>query len=919
MIRALLCLALALLLVSGEAETDDLSAHQRHAIIELDSSSLLSTEQILGELVSLASQTDVPSIISKRRDLHSDLFQGFSISITSKNGLGAIDAIYDGIVSHHAVKNAWLSSPHAFSPSGSALNLGRHHVSTPLPLSYRSRRESEPHPPHAQIGVDRLHAAGIKGKGIRIAILDTGFDYKQQPFGYEIGPYKKVTYGHDWIGASDDPYTECSHHGTHVMGIVAADPTTFGVVGAAPDATIELHRVFDCDGHNDEDTLFSALTAAWQRGVDVINCSWGLSDSFETAISTLAARIMANGTYVQFTAGNGGPQPLSINNPGATHGVPAVASVDCESSAAYFWNGSFFSDGVQHNIRWVPGLTNHAVTEFPSRLDVWAPLETVPENAPWRPATFPANLSIPDMEKTVLLTRLDFFAVYHEHIVDLIKPRYVLTYHPMAGDLGFPGMYFPSWPLSEFPDTRALATVEHETALHMVHEISQGKRVTITLAQKDAYADDVAYSVNLRTGGRVTENSGWGPTMTGEAGVTFAAPGGRILSTVPRVYGGFGQLTGTSMAAPLVTGVVALMKEVHPDWTPEMIRNVLATTAHPMPYTDNSTRDYGLLAPVIQQGGGLIDAFRATHATTIVNVSVLDFLDLSRRPSSLSFSLTNVGNETVSFGISHIGAASGYAKMRSEDMSFADDKHLDQSRLLMAVYASVQIDPVSVTVDQGQSAVVRVTVTPPAGLDPSRLPFFGGYIALNSTDGTQNLTVPYSGIAARLPQDLPLVEAESVKSAMYRPESGSLSDCDSSAKFGLVSINNTLRFSLGTWPAVTFSSPLLQIRTAQVSMVNVMSGQEIIKHTLTPEDWKAGQWHWNGDSNRDPTVISEGRYLWRLKYSGLLARNEEDFTTIETDPFLVEYSKGDGKYHHTLPEFQDTPCEIEAAEGFISW
>ncbi|EME84584.1 uncharacterized protein MYCFIDRAFT_173545 [Pseudocercospora fijiensis CIRAD86] len=808
-----------------------------------------------------------------------------------------------------------MSPPDAVRPSASALSRGRH-----LPLRHRARRESEPHPPHAQIGVDRLHAAGITGKGIRIAILDTGFDYKQQPFGHDIGPDKKVTYAHDWIGDSDDPYTECSHHGTHVMGIVAADRTHFGVVGAAPDATIELHRVFDCDGHTDEDTLFSALTAAWQRGVDVINCSWGLSDSFEAAISTLAARIMANGTYVQFTAGNAGPRPFTISTPGATHGVPAVGSVDCESSAAYFWNGSFFSNGVQHSIRWVPGLTNYTVTEFPSDLDVWAPLETVPENSPWRPVMFPANLSIPDMEETVLLIRLDFFAVYHQHIVDLIKPRYILTYHPMPGDLAFPGMYFPSWPLSDFPDTKALATVEHETALHMLHEISQGRRVIITLAQKNAYTDDVAYAVNLRTGGRMTENSGWGPTMFGEAGVTFAAPGGRILSTLPRLYGGFGQLTGTSMAAPLVTGVVALMKQLHPDWTPDMMRNVLATTAHPMPYTDNSTRDYGLLAPVIQQGGGLIDALSAAYATTIVNVSVLDFLDLSRKPSSLSFSLTNVGNETVSFGISHIGAASGYAKMRSEDMSFADDKYLDQSRLLMAAYANVQVYPTSLTVDQGQTAVVRVTVTPPAGLNPSRLPFFGGYIALNSTDGTQNLTVPYSGIAARLPKDLPLVDAESVKSAMYRPEDESWSGCDSSTKFELVGFNNTLRFSSGAWPAVTFSSPLLQIQTSRVSMVNVMSGQEIIKHTLTPEDWRAKKWYWNGDSSsREHTLVSEGRYFWRLKHSGLLARNEEDYTTIDTDPFFVGYSKGDEQYHRTLPEFEDTPCEIEAAEGFRSW
>ncbi|GIZ49954.1 hypothetical protein CKM354_001297000 [Cercospora kikuchii] len=895
------------------------TAH-RYIIVELDGATPLSTEHLLHDLAALAAQeaADGSSIVvRKRRDLHSDLFHGFSVDVTFRDGPEDIAAVHGAIRRHHAVRNAWIGSAGAARPSANP-------PAQSTPLRRHARRETASHPPHAQIGVDRLHAAGVRGKGIRIAILDSGFDYRQAPFQYAIGPGNKITYGRTWIGDSgmntgpdDDPYAECSHHGTHVLGIVAADPTDFGVVGVAPEATIELHRVFDCDDNTDEDTLLSALTAAWQRGVDVINCSWGLSDSYESATSILAARIMKNGTYVQFTAGNSGPRPFTIHAPGATHGIPAVGSVDCASSAAYFWNGSLSSDDVQHRIRWVPGRTNYTVTTFPPHLDVWAPLESIPEHMPWQPDAFPAHLAVPDMDKTLFMVRLDFFAIHHEQIVARIKPRYVLLYHPAGGDLAFPGMYFPSWPLSELPDTSALGTIEHATAVKMLHDIMQGRRVTISLAREDAHADQVVYAVNARTGGRMTENSGWLPTVSGEGGVTFAAPGGRILSTLPRLYGGFGQLTGTSMAAPLVAGVAALLKQLHPSWTPDDIRNVLATTARPMPYTDNSTHDYGFLAPVIQQGGGLIDAWSAAHTTTVLNVSALDFLDLRRQPKSLAFSLTNMGDETVTFNVGHIGAASGYAKTASPDIAFADDKHLEQSQSLMAIYADVQVHPEALRLVPGETAVVRVAVTAPARLNPSRLPFYGGYIALNSTDGAQNLTVPYSGIAARLPDDFPLVAPKTVRSAVYIPSKNALVSCPYNTTFKLSLVDNTVRFLADAWPAVTFGTPPLVVRKARVSIIDTASQQAIVTHTLTHLDWKAKRWHWDG-SSISSTAVSGSRHVWRLQYLGLLAREEEEWTTIDTESFSIEDKRQLEQNVATVPELEDIPCDIEASQGFRS-
>lgn len=73
-------------------------------------------------------------------------------------------------------------------------------------------------------GIDRLHSQGVKGKGVKIATIDTGIDYNHVALGGGFGPGKKVTFGRNYIddgqGGPDDPIATCSDggHGTHVAG-----------------------------------------------------------------------------------------------------------------------------------------------------------------------------------------------------------------------------------------------------------------------------------------------------------------------------------------------------------------------------------------------------------------------------------------------------------------------------------------------------------------------------------------------------------------------------------------------------------------------------------------------------------------------------------------------------------------------------
>ncbi|HVK27208.1 MAG TPA: S8 family serine peptidase [Nocardioides sp.] len=96
--------------------------------------------------------------------------------------------------------------------------------------------------------------------------------------------------------------------------------------------------------------------------------------------------------------------------------------------------------------------------------------------------------------------------------------------------------------------------------------------------------------------------------------IDVAAPGSRILSTVVK-DNGYGLKSGTSMASPHVAGVLALMKSVHPDWTPaQMVAKlraqaddhacVVATAGAPCVGTDAENSYYG---------DGVVDALDAVQ------------------------------------------------------------------------------------------------------------------------------------------------------------------------------------------------------------------------------------------------------------------------------------------------------------------
>ncbi|HTK82783.1 MAG TPA: S8 family serine peptidase [Bacteroidota bacterium] len=127
------------------------------------------------------------------------------------------------------------------------------------------------------------------------------------------------------------------------------------------------------------------------------------------------------------------------------------------------------------------------------------------------------------------------------------------------------------------------------------------------------------------------------------------APGVNINSTFPG--SAYKVLSGTSMATPMVTGVAALIKSVHPSWGPASIKSAIV----------NKAKDLG--RSIFGQGGGRVQAVKAVSASTLIVPSTLSYgLDdpaVSTWSSSETLFVKNKNASAQTYGTATSGIAAG--------------------------------------------------------------------------------------------------------------------------------------------------------------------------------------------------------------------------------------------------------------------
>ncbi|WP_086824139.1 type VII secretion-associated serine protease mycosin [Streptomyces sp. NRRL B-24572] len=188
-----------------------------------------------------------------------------------------------------------------------------------------------------------------KGKGVRVAVIDTGVDDVNQQLSRAVDAksgkdYLKPdknnpSYGDDKRGKTDGTVDEVGH-GTKVAGIIAARPRRgTGFVGLAPEATIIPIRQNDEKNSGKSDTMAQAIDYAVLKGAKVINISQDTTQpmSPDSPMARSVARAIEKDVVIVASAGNDGMDGKSKKTyPAAFPGVLAVASSDRNNERAAF-------------------------------------------------------------------------------------------------------------------------------------------------------------------------------------------------------------------------------------------------------------------------------------------------------------------------------------------------------------------------------------------------------------------------------------------------------------------------------------------------------------------------------------------------------------------------------------------------------
>ncbi len=163
------------------------------------------------------------------------------------------------------------------------------------------------------------------GDGVKLAIVDTGVDYRHPEVNGNFGDVK----GYDFVRNKSDPM-DFNGHGTHVAGIAVG--SNYGVARACK---VYAVRVLDENGMGSEANTIAGLDWADKHGADIVNMSLG-SPYASTALEDMCYYLANKGTLVVAAAGNSGFGP---NYP-AAFGEPviAVAAVDENERHADFSN-----------------------------------------------------------------------------------------------------------------------------------------------------------------------------------------------------------------------------------------------------------------------------------------------------------------------------------------------------------------------------------------------------------------------------------------------------------------------------------------------------------------------------------------------------------------------------------------------------
>jgi subtilisin family serine protease len=595
------------------------------------------------------------------------------------------------------------------------------------------------------VGAAAVHAAGVTGKGVRVAVLDSGVDYTHRNLGgpgtvaayqkalasatsrsgvFDPSPTAKVYEGYDFVGEHwdgdkvrtlepDDNPIDADGHGTHVADIIGGKSKDGTHVGVAPDVSLLAVKVCSavstaCSGFAILEGIDYALDPNGDKSmddaVDIINLSVSASyGQKEDSTAVAASNAAKAGVIVVTVAGNSGDKPYDLGSPGISPDVITVAQTQVPSATAIPLvikspaniANTYLNTAVLSFARVTTGVQAPVVY-----LGTGCPNETYPVSPGGRIALIDRGGT--DCNISAKIARAGAEGAVGV-IIAMVDDSAPLSFSN-GGECPPPGgACVPSVVI----DKDTADAIRANLSAGVVAEISPKNGIALTGSMASTSARGPSYDYN-------------------QLKPDLAAPGASVSA---RAGTGSGEeaFSGTSGSAPMVAGAAALMLEAYPTRSPWEIKSALMNTADPEVYTDPVFLP-GVLAPITRVGAGELQVNKAIATTTAA-------WDAARRTGSLSFGYRNVSdnNETLARTV----RVQNYSRSpRRYDVSnifrYSNDAASGAVKILTP--GSIIVPPFSSTTFD---VVMRI--------DASRLPVWGFFGGAKAGNGPLLQSVEYDG------------------------------------------------------------------------------------------------------------------------------------------------------------------------------
>ncbi|PYC75755.1 serine protease [Micromonospora arborensis] len=185
----------------------------------------------------------------------------------------------------------------------------------------------------AQVGAPQVWASGNTGKGVDVAVLDTGIDADHPDLAGQVAATESFVPG--------ETVKDVFGHGTHVASTIAGTGAASGGTekGVAPGVRLHVGKVLADDNFGQDSWIISGMEwAARDQHAKIINMSLGADPSDGTDPMIVAVNELSEETGALFViaAGNTGPGPYTVGTPGTADAALTVGAVDGNDALAEF-------------------------------------------------------------------------------------------------------------------------------------------------------------------------------------------------------------------------------------------------------------------------------------------------------------------------------------------------------------------------------------------------------------------------------------------------------------------------------------------------------------------------------------------------------------------------------------------------------